>query len=306
MFRPFNIIIDVLLGLLGNTEQRIKINRLAMLAFVTALIPVLAIALWSFLIAIGVQPAPGHYSPLTGSAGPLLMLAVLAMFIFPPVAFIVGLIATILLLRRKGTEKGMVFALSGLLISSVLIGVLWIFDFSSSPQRELKAQVSVVQGKLQGPFIIEDLVVPLDLTGVSGDSLQIRINPPIGFWAIDYLGIEYSAAPAPPTVTEVPIAWAEDQYGKNVAPALSAIDKTYQVLPVVGDWAKVQFTVPPEVPGMQRSVFLKTTGYYEIHLPKDQPEQTSLVHEIMTIPGWSVEFSLEKYLAWRGPSMSAK
>ncbi len=149
-----------------------------------------------------------------------------------------------------------------------------------------------------GPLITEDRAIALDLSKVSGDKLEIRLNPPMGFWSIDYLGIEYDNNPIP-QVTEVPLAKAEDQRGNNISVILSAMDNKYLELPKVGDWAKVNFDAPPPEKGNERTVFLKTSGYYEIHIAKDQPEQTQLIRQLLTTPGLIVEYAMDEYLKWR-------
>jgi hypothetical protein len=155
-----------------------------------------------------------------------------------------------------------------------------------------------------GPFIYEDRVIPLDISGVLGDTLRIRLNPPMAFWAIDYIGVEYGNYPSP-KVQEISLAAAEDQHGKDVSAILSEIDDQYQVLPEVGDWAKVNFEVPFQKEGTKRSIFLKSTGYYEIHLSKDQPEQTELIRTILATPGKIHEFALDEYLKWRSAQLSS-
>ncbi len=133
-----------------------------------------------------------------------------------------------------------------------------------------------------GPFITEDRAIPLDLSGVTGDTLTIRLNPPLGFWAIDYLAIDYGQSPAP-EVKEVALTSAEDQNGNDISTLLRATDNSYQILPKVGDWAKMSFDAPLESDGMKRSIFLQTSGYYEIHLAKDQPEQSELIKTISAL-----------------------
>jgi len=154
-----------------------------------------------------------------------------------------------------------------------------------------------------GPFITEDRVIPLDLSGVVGDTLVIRLNPPRGFWTVDYLGMEYDAHSFS-EVQEVVVASSEDQHGKDVTDLLRATDNRYQVLHDVGDWAKVSFDAPPQREGATRTVFLETTGYYEIHLDKGQPEQTELIHQLLTTPGLIVEYAVQEYLKWRASKLS--
>lgn len=61
-----------------------------------------------------------------------------------------------------------------------------------------------------GPFINEDRVVTLNLAGVVGDTVEIKLNPPMGFWALDYIAITYQAN-ITQVVQEVAVDKAEDQ-----------------------------------------------------------------------------------------------
>jgi len=156
-----------------------------------------------------------------------------------------------------------------------------------------------------GPLINEDRVIYLDLSDVPGDKLLIQLNPPLGFWSIDYLGMEYGDY-SPPAVTEVQLASAEDQHGKDISKILSSTDNNYLMLPAVGDWAKVTFEQPPQKKGTKRSIFLKTTGYYEIHISKDKPEQAQLIRDLLERPGMIVEYSMDEYLKWRSQQLSSR
>lgn len=156
-----------------------------------------------------------------------------------------------------------------------------------------------------GPFVTEDRVIHLDLNKVEGDILKIRVNPPFGFWTIDYIGIEYGEYPAP-IVDELSIDLAEDQYGKVISEFMNMRDDSYQEMPELGDWFNVSFNEPAEQEGMKRSLFLKTTGYYELHLPKDKPEQTELIQKMHTTPGAIIEYAMDEYLKWRTHLLSSK
>src|SRR5882762_9464514 len=101
--------------------QPIKTSRLAVASFCIALAAPLFYSLIR-LLAIVFPAAPGHSSsPASRVAAPILLAAfdaVLSVLI----AFIVSLIATIQLVKRRGAEKGMVFALGGMLISGATGG----------------------------------------------------------------------------------------------------------------------------------------------------------------------------------------
>jgi hypothetical protein len=156
-----------------------------------------------------------------------------------------------------------------------------------------------------GPLITEDRVIHLDVSNVTGDRLVLRLNPPMGFWSIDYIGIEYGNYPDP-EITEVSLASGHDQYETDISELLRSSDESYLVLPEVGDWAKVDFDVPPQEEGTTRSMFLMSSGYYEIHISKDQPEQTEFIRQLLTTPGMIVEFAMNEYLKWRSIQLSSR
>jgi hypothetical protein len=149
-----------------------------------------------------------------------------------------------------------------------------------------------------GPLIYEDRAVPISLSHVNGDTLTIRFDPPRGFWAINYLGIEYG-----PTSRvegqECKIASGTDQDGREIGGLLEENDGREYVMSDVGDWAKVSFNVPPPKDGARRSIFLKTSGYYKLHLPPGRTQQVAYLEKIASKPGDIVRFALEQYLEWR-------
>lgn len=155
-----------------------------------------------------------------------------------------------------------------------------------------------------GPFITEDRILSLDLTDIPGDTVMIRLNPPLGFWAVDHIALQYDDFPSPP-VREVNLAHAQDQLGKDISDILRSNDNVYQVLPKAGDWAKVVFEAPAQPKGTKRTIFLETSGYYELHLDKNQPEQTELIQKLLATPGAILEYSMNEYLKWRSAQLSS-
>lgn len=146
-----------------------------------------------------------------------------------------------------------------------------------------------------GPLIAEDRIVDLDVSDVPGETLKIRLNPPRGFWTLDYIAVEYETHDAP-LVMEVPISVGRDQTGADVTDLLAKPDERYYVMEQVGNWAAVEFRVPPPLEETQRSVFLKTTGYYEIQIDKTRPEEKELISRMLTTPGAIVSYAMDEYL----------
>lgn len=154
-----------------------------------------------------------------------------------------------------------------------------------------------------GPLITETRVAPLDLRGIDGDSLTIRLNPPAGYWTIDYLAIEYENY-QPPTISELAPFQADGDSASEILQNLASIDKQYQVMPEVGDQFYLSFRVPEKPAGLQRSLFLKTSGYYQIVTDQSRPEQTALIKKMMEQPGAIVAYSLQEYEIWKTRQLS--
>jgi hypothetical protein len=163
--------------------------------------------------------------------------------------------------------------------------------------REWVQRGSIVGG---GPFLYETQLLPISVAGIAGDSLTLQVHPPVGFWSIDYLGVEYDTDSEVQAV-EVPVHRALDQAGHDVAGLLTVADRRYYEMPTTSHSARLEFDVPPERPGMERTVFLKTSGFYRLHLAKDRPEDVATLQWLGEKPGAVVEFSMKKFAEWYTP-----
>ncbi|HEU4930172.1 MAG TPA: hypothetical protein VFU38_10125, partial [Candidatus Krumholzibacteria bacterium] len=91
-----------------------------------------------------------------------------------------------------------------------------------------------------GPLHTESRIIPLDLSGVHGDDVKLRVYPPKGFWTFDYLAMEFDHHPAP-AVTPVPLSRAVDSTRGDVTASLAARDDARYEMPLVGDSAVLEF-----------------------------------------------------------------
>jgi len=149
-----------------------------------------------------------------------------------------------------------------------------------------------------GPLITEDRVVQFDVSDIEENVLKLQVNPPMGFWTIDYVGIEYdSYQNAKPL--EISVDNAKNQAGEKVGDLLKEKDGQYYIMPNLQDWAEIEFVAPPGKEGLERSLFLKSTGYYKIKLDEEKSEQTQLIENMLSTPGAIVEYSLNEYVRWR-------
>jgi hypothetical protein len=146
-----------------------------------------------------------------------------------------------------------------------------------------------------GPYITEDRFFGIDVSDISGDKLQVTLDPPKGFWSIDYFAIQYDYDS---TLTPQPceLVMGQDQMQNSIVGNVQAEDGAFYVMPERGDWADLSFAVPRQAVNRERSIFLKTTGYYELHIDRSQPPQTALIDSILRNPGSIAEYSTQKYL----------
>jgi len=154
-----------------------------------------------------------------------------------------------------------------------------------------------------GPFITEDRVIPIDLSGVDGDAVEIRMMPPKGFWTFDYMAVEFGAGETV-TGTPVPLRKATTSEGTDILGLLAARDGRRYVMREMGDDAALVFDAPAPVAGMERTVFLETFGYYEIQIDETQPEKTALIERMLATPGAIVDYALDEYVRWSTSQMS--
>lgn len=162
-------------------------------------------------------------------------------------------------------------------------------------EKEGWKEKAIIQGG--GPFKTEKRIIELDVSNVQGDTLFLQINPPVGFWSFDYTAVEYDYYNKPDE-TVLEFISAIDHAGENVGGFLNAKDENYYSLPETGDYLNLEFEAPRIKEGLDRTVFVKTAGYYQIHLPKTGQPDYQLLYQFVTNSGKIVEFSTTKYEEW--------
>ncbi len=145
-----------------------------------------------------------------------------------------------------------------------------------------------------GPFVSEKKVYALDVNDIPGETLRIRLRPPLNFWRIDYIAASFDDDSAF-TRQELNPLRAIDQAGRDVRQDLAADDDRYFVMPHIGDSAELLFDVPPPIPGKARTVFLKAAGYYHIHLNPQGKPQADLLAKIYSMPGTTLQLARKEY-----------
>ena len=80
------------------------------------------------------------------------------------------------------------------------------------------------------------------------------------------------------------------------AKLLSGTDSARYLMPNIGDEFTLTFAAPPQAAATMRSLFVKTRGYYDLHVPGGRPEQSALIANLMTTPDAIAKYSLRHYL----------
>ncbi len=149
---------------------------------------------------------------------------------------------------------------------------------------------------LPGPMADKADILNLDLTGVTGDKVNIKLVAGLLFWDIDFTGMDFSVNQAV-VKTAVPLSSATDENGKNVSGMLLHDDDLYLIQPEVTNETSITFPAPPAVPGMSRSVILHSKGNYEIL--RDTRGKPDIVYlKTFLEPGAFTKFSKEHFLQY--------
>jgi hypothetical protein len=157
----------------------------------------------------------------------------------------------------------------------------------------------VVRGALPngGPLLAEDRVIPLDVSHVRGTELHIRLQPPVGYWAFNSFAVAYGYGQAV-NVRRVAANSARTSGGKDILQDLAAADDRYYPMPNDTDQADVTFRAPPRKGGQDRTVFLHSRGWYQLHLRDNGAPDLATFSKILTVPGAAVEFAADRFAEW--------
>jgi hypothetical protein len=144
-----------------------------------------------------------------------------------------------------------------------------------------------------GPFMTESRAIPIDLSGVVGDRVQIRIHPPIGFWNLESFQLAWQEDSA--VVATVAARSASGPSGVDALGTLEADDDRYLDFPTTKESAELWFDAPKRRSGMERTIFARTRGWYELHLHGlGEPEYAAL-DSLTNQPGYAVQRALREF-----------
>lgn len=156
-----------------------------------------------------------------------------------------------------------------------------------------KGWKQVTRLKTTGPVAFRDIVVPLDLSGISDPFVEIRISSGFMFWEIDYAAIDYSENEIFSIEKQLPVL-ATDESGKNVSNELSVADGNHLIQPQPGNVTTITYNYHKPSEGQSQTYILHSKGWYEtIRDFHGQPDVTFL--QQFKKEGGLAKFSLELY-----------
>jgi hypothetical protein len=116
-----------------------------------------------------------------------------------------------------------------------------------------------------GPALPKEQVVVVDLAGLPGDRVRLRLDSTSGFWAVDSVAADFTKR-GDARITEIPPAAARAHDGSDLTSILRHADGARFAMHDARHWAEVWFDAPPPAAGCVRSVLLRTAGYYVPHV----------------------------------------
>lgn len=145
------------------------------------------------------------------------------------------------------------------------------------------------------PFITKDKAYVLNIADVPGETLRLKLRPPVNFWMVNSLAVDYGEDPAV-GFSELAAERAVDHSGRDARDVLASTDRSYLESPRRGEQTEIVFSVPPLVEGLERTLFVKASGYYKVHIDATGEPQTELAERILGEPGFAARYSFREFL----------
>jgi hypothetical protein len=130
-----------------------------------------------------------------------------------------------------------------------------------------------------GPEISKRQVIPLDLAGIDGDTVRVRLESVPSFWLVDGVAIDFSPE-RPVIVHELQAATVRDASGRNRSATIRRADGVADTL-ASGDSLLVSFRVPALADGLTRTYLVRSHGWYRIDSPESGPPDVALLERLL-------------------------
>ncbi len=142
-----------------------------------------------------------------------------------------------------------------------------------------------------GPAALRRIAIPVQVAA-GGSRLRVRLSGGVGFWRFDGVGIAPIRSEAL-SITMVAASYAVSSREGVALAAVAKSDGVYNALETLDESLDLTFTPPPLATGRQRSMFLSTTGYYNVHPPVSSRRQIGLLRRVSDRPGALSQLGLD-------------
>ncbi len=149
-----------------------------------------------------------------------------------------------------------------------------------------------------GPLAYRELVVPIDFSTVDAENIELKLETGFMFWQIDYAALDYTPG-AKLTINRLNPLQALGTGNQNWTQALKGIDGNYMAQETSNQVTEIVYPADPAPKGMVQSLFLHTSGYYEL-IREFQGAPQILELNKFRVPGYFSEYSRAEYLKFLG------
>ena len=147
------------------------------------------------------------------------------------------------------------------------------------------------------PVITKDKAYILDVSDVPGEVLRLKLRPPVNFWMVNSLAVDYSEDTTV-KITEIAAESVIDHTGRDARAVLAETDSLYIESPNFGERTELVFAALPLAPGLERTFLVKASGYYKAHVEASGESRTELIAHVFDEPGFAARYSLREYQKW--------
>ena len=135
---------------------------------------------------------------------------------------------------------------------------------------------------LVGPETFRRQVLDVDLSQVTGDTVFVRLESAPALWLVDRVAMDFTAD-RPMTVSGSSLLSARDKTGRDVAPLIASADGSDWVMQP-GDSAQLTFRLPGQAAGTSRTLMLRSSGWYRVHVPSVGAPDVAMLEAVMHTP----------------------
>lgn len=143
-----------------------------------------------------------------------------------------------------------------------------------------------------GTAIAKDVVAEIDLTGIPGNTLKLKLESTPGLWLVNSVQADFSYYTIPRNAQPVPVQKAVDQDGRDVTTLLHQADNRYYEMTRTGDAVDLEFMALPPGKGKERSFVLQGSGYYKVMMEPNGTPRMAEAQELIEKPGAFARFAV--------------